>query len=72
MYLFGEGKDKVVTVLYLSTTPWRHIGGMEVHHAFFTSALDGNKWSASSPGRFIPTERTPGTHCIWGRVRPRL
>jgi hypothetical protein len=34
---------------------------------FFTSALDGGKWSASRPGHF-----TPGTHWIEGRVGPRI
>ena len=26
-------------------------------HSFLTSALDGGKWSTSSPGRFTPEER---------------
>jgi len=30
------------------------------------SALDGGEWSASSPGRFTPKERDPGTHWIGG------
>jgi hypothetical protein len=33
---------------------------------FFTSALAGDEWSASRPGRF-----TPGTHWIGGWVDPR-
>jgi len=36
-----------------------------------TSVLDGGEWSASRPGRFIPKERVPGTHCIGGWVGPR-
>jgi hypothetical protein len=36
-----------------------------------TSALDGGEWSVSRPGRFIPRERAPGTHCIGGWVDPR-
>jgi hypothetical protein len=36
-----------------------------------TSALDGGEWSASSPGRFTPRERGPGTHWIGGWVGPR-
>jgi hypothetical protein len=36
-----------------------------------TSVLDGGEWSASRPGRFTPTERTPGTHRIGGWVGPR-
>jgi len=37
--------------------------GVEVNHAFLTSALDGGGWSASHPGLF-----TPGTHWIGGWV----
>jgi hypothetical protein len=37
-------------------------------HVFLTSALVGDKWSASRPGRFTPEERDPGTHCIEGWV----
>jgi hypothetical protein len=29
------------------------------------------KWSVSPPGRFIPRERAPGTHCIGGWLGPR-
>jgi hypothetical protein len=36
-----------------------------------TSAIAGGEWSASRPGRFTPTERTPGTHWIGGWVGPR-
>jgi len=50
---------KVDPVLWLSTTPLRHIGGVEIQlHAFLTSALDGGEWSASRPGRFTSQERT--------------
>jgi hypothetical protein len=36
-----------------------------------TSALDGGeRRSASRPGRFIPSERAPGTHWIGGWVGP--
>jgi hypothetical protein len=31
----------------------------------------GSEWSASSPGRFTPRERAPGTHWIRGWVGPR-
>jgi hypothetical protein len=45
--------------------------GMKIYlHAFLTSALDGDKWSASRPGRFTAGERTPGTHWIGGWVGP--
>jgi hypothetical protein len=33
-------------------------------HIFLTSALAGCEWSASSPGRFTPGERVPGTRWI--------
>jgi hypothetical protein len=36
-----------------------------------TSAQDGGEWSASSPGRFTPKERAPGTHCMGGWMGPR-
>jgi hypothetical protein len=39
--------------------------------SFWTSALDGNKWSASSPGRFTLRERATDTHCVSGWVAPR-
>jgi hypothetical protein len=39
--------------------------------AFLTSALDGDEWSASPPGRFTPRERARGTHWIGGWVGPR-
>jgi hypothetical protein len=34
------------------------------HHAFLTTALDGDEWSASLAGRFISKGRDPGTHWI--------
>jgi hypothetical protein len=40
-------------------------------HIFLTSALVGDEWSTSRPGRFYPRERAPGTHCIGGWVDPR-
>jgi hypothetical protein len=33
---------------------------------FFTSALDGSKWSASRSGCFTPGKRTRGAHWIGG------
>jgi hypothetical protein len=38
---------------------------------FLTSALGGDEWSASRPGRFTPGERTHGTHWIGRWVNPR-
>jgi hypothetical protein len=40
-------------------------------YAFLTSALEGDEWSVSRPGRFTPRERAPGTHWIGGWVGPR-
>jgi hypothetical protein len=37
-----------------------------------SSAIDGDEWSVSRPGRFTPRERAPGTHWIGGRVGPRV
>jgi hypothetical protein len=36
-----------------------------------TSALEGDEWSASRPGRFTPRERVPGTHWLGGWVGSR-
>jgi hypothetical protein len=38
---------------------------------FLTSALVGDEWSASRPGRFTLGERAPGTHWVGGWVDPR-
>jgi hypothetical protein len=41
-------------------------------YSFLTSALDGEEWSASRPGRaFSPGERTPSTPCTGDWVGPR-
>jgi hypothetical protein len=46
--------------------------GVEVQlHACLTSALDGDEWSASRPGRLTPRKRAPGIHWIGGWVGPR-
>jgi hypothetical protein len=45
--------------------------GVKVYlHAFLTSALDGNEWSASHPGPFTLRERAPGTYWIGGWMGP--
>jgi hypothetical protein len=67
-------KGKVVPVLFFNWAPcyegilgeWRY----STTHSL-TLALDGNEWSASRPGRFIPRERASGTHWIGGWVDPR-
>jgi len=33
--------------------------GKGILHAFLTSALHGDEWSASRPGRFTRTEKSP-------------
>jgi uncharacterized membrane protein YsdA (DUF1294 family) len=38
---------------------------------FLTLALDGDEWSASRSGHFIPEERSPVTNCIGGWVGAR-
>jgi hypothetical protein len=36
-------------------------GGVDIYiHIFLISALDGDEWSTSRPGRFTPGERAPG------------
>jgi len=46
--------------------------GVEVWlHALLTSALDGDEWSTSCPGRFTPRARAPHTPWIGGWVVPR-
>jgi hypothetical protein len=37
---------------------------------FLTTALVGDVWSASRPGRFTPGKSAPGTHWIGGWVGP--
>jgi hypothetical protein len=41
---------------------------------FLALALDRGEWSSSRPGRFIPEETAPCTHCIggWEGHRARL
>jgi len=47
-------------------------GEVEVYlHVFLTLALDGEEWSASRPGRFIPRGKNVGTHWIGCWVDPR-
>jgi hypothetical protein len=47
-------------------------GGVDVEiHVFLTSALVGNKWSASRPGRFTPGDNAPRTNGMGGLVGPQ-
>jgi hypothetical protein len=46
---------------------WRRTGEWRYNSThYLISALDGGEWSASLPGRFTSTERTPDTQWIWG------
>jgi hypothetical protein len=46
--------------------------GLEVQlHAFLTSALKGDEWSASRPGRLTTGVRAPGNHWTGGWVDTR-
>jgi hypothetical protein len=51
-----------------------HWGSGIIAHAFFTSALDGDEWPASRPGRLTPREGASGTHWIgvWVGLRAVL
>jgi hypothetical protein len=41
-------------------------------HEFLTSALDGDKWSASRYSHISSGEDAAGTHCTGGRVGVRV
>jgi hypothetical protein len=46
-------------------------GGVDVQiQVFLTSAVVGDEWSASSPGRFTPGERVLCTHYVGSWVGP--
>jgi hypothetical protein len=63
-----ETKKYIYIKYYAMKAYW----GVDVYiHVFLTSALVGNKWSASCPGNFIPGERAPETHWIRSWVGPR-
>jgi hypothetical protein len=48
-------------------------GGVDVQgNLFLTSALAGDKWSASRPGFFIPGLIASGPHWMGGWVDPRI
>jgi hypothetical protein len=65
-------EGKVIPVLSLSTTPWRHIGEWRYSSMHsLTSTLDGGDWSAPRLDRFTPRERAPSTHWIGGWVSPK-
>jgi hypothetical protein len=70
-YFCAIVKGKVVPVLdYLSTNHEDVWGSGGIAPPFLTSALDGDVWSASCPGRFTPSEIVPGAHWIGGWMGP--
>jgi hypothetical protein len=46
-------------------------GSGAIGSPFSISALGVGEWSVSRLWHFTPTEISPGTHCILGRVSPR-
>jgi hypothetical protein len=58
----AEGKSKVV----LMAMPEDESGSEGTAPPFFTPAIDGGEWKASSSSRFTLEERIHGTHCIGG------
>jgi len=69
-WIIVNDKLKVSLFLCLNWAP-RRAGGVEVSlHAFLTSALDGDEWSASRPCRFTPRGRAPGIQWIGVWVGP--
>jgi hypothetical protein len=69
-FLLKNVQDYVSFTKKKQSSPATRHGGSwaESSYAFMTSALDGGEWSASRPGRALPWERTPGTHCTGGSV----
>jgi len=60
------------TLPCLSTTPWRHTGGVKCVSAFLTLALYGGQWLASYSGHFTCRERTLATYQNGAWVGPRV
>ena len=52
-----DGKIKTIPV-----PSWRHRRVEVLFHLFLTSTLEGNKWSASRPGRYAPRNRLSVNH----------
>jgi hypothetical protein len=72
MYLLSKVKVKVrLSLCFFLNWASRHEGVLGERMYSLTSALDGDKWSASRPGRFTLRERAPGTQWIGGWVGPR-
>jgi hypothetical protein len=41
---------------------WWRLGGEDSSYSFLTSALDGDEWSASRPGRALRPGKGPPVH----------
>jgi hypothetical protein len=55
--------------LHLSTTPWKHIGGVKVKlYSFYTSELDRREQSVSWSAIFSPMGRIPHSHWLEGSI----
>jgi hypothetical protein len=70
---YGTLRGNVLLDLVLNWAP-RYgdvLGSGGIAPPILTSALDGDKWPASCPGRFISSERLLGTHWIGGCVDTR-
>jgi hypothetical protein len=66
-YRYAETDSSQFSLLKLSTTPRRRIGERRYKlHAFLTSALDRDDWSASCPCRFTDPGKSPSTDWIGG------
>jgi hypothetical protein len=66
----NAGRMKVKSSLFLfKHYDMKPYGGVEAKlHAFLTSALYEDEWSASRLGHFNPEERSSGTHWVRGCV----
>jgi hypothetical protein len=53
-------EDKCIKVKLSRYMPWRRMGERRYSsYSYLTSALDGGEWSASRPGRALPTGKGP-------------
>jgi hypothetical protein len=76
-------KFRKCDMLYYHDTVKKESGSVTCHggalgerrysfYHFLTSALEGDEWSGSRPGRALPAgKEPPGTHCTGGLVGPR-
>jgi hypothetical protein len=64
MRKFVKGNDLVWLIMTYIVKIWGRWGVAVYFHAFLSSALDGDKWSASYPSCFSRGERAPGAPWI--------